>query len=321
MPDRAVAAIDCGTNSTRLLIADRDGHPLERLMKITRLGQGVDRRRFLDPQAIDRTLGVLTRYRAAMDRHGVGQVRMTATSAARDASNHDDFFSAATAVVGVAPELLSGEEEGRLSFAGATAGLPADGVDSGLYLVADIGGGSTELAVGPVGGSGHPSEARSAPLAICSLDVGCVRITERYLHGDPPAADELAAATRRVERLLVEASAEQPVLAAADHLIGLAGTVAALAALDQGLVGYERAAVHHYRLRREAVDGLLETLASESVATRLARPSMEAARADVIVGGAIVLSALLRHFRLAWCLTSEADILDGLVMSLLRPDL
>ncbi|MCU4187065.1 Ppx/GppA family phosphatase [Acidiferrimicrobium sp. IK] len=306
MPERAVAAIDCGTNSTRLLVADLDGRPLERLMRITRLGKGVDQTRTLDPQAVQRTVAVLREYREVMDRHGVGPVRMTATSAARDASNRQEFFSAATEAAGAAPELLTGDEEGQLSFAGATAQLPA----GGQYLVADIGGGSTELAVGP--GQGRP-------VAVRSLDVGCVRLTERFLHADPPEPEEIADATAEVDRLLAAASRDQPAFGQGRQLIGLAGTVAALAALDQGLVGYDRDALHHYRLTREAVDGLLAALASEPVAARVARPSMEKARADVIVGGAIVLSALLRHFQMGECLTSEADILDGLVMSLLRP--
>jgi exopolyphosphatase / guanosine-5'-triphosphate,3'-diphosphate pyrophosphatase len=305
---RALAAVDCGTNSTRLLVADASGRPLERLMRITRLGYGVDRTKALDPGAIDRTVAVLREYRTVMDDLGVGAVRITATSAARDATNREDFFAAATEAVGARPELLGGEAEGALSFAGATAELdPA----AGPYLVVDIGGGSTELAVGP-----DPARAPSAPIAVRSLDVGCVRLTERFLHGDPPTGDEIAAAAAHVDALLRDATDQQPALRGASRMVGLAGTVASLAALDQGLVGYDRDRLHHYALSRRSVEHLLAGLAGESVEARRRRPGMEAARADVIVGGALVLDRLLRHFSLDGCVTSEADILDGLIMSL-----
>lgn len=277
-------------------------------MRITRLGYGVDRTRALDPVAIDRTVAVLREYRRVMDGHGVVAVRITATSAARDATNRADFFDAASEVIGARPELLGGEAEGALSFAGATAELDPAG---GPYLVADIGGGSTELAVGPDSGG-----APAGPVAVRSLDVGCVRITERFLHSDPPAEEEIAAAVAHVDALLHEATAQQPALRAAVRMVGLAGTVAALASLDQGLAGYDRDRLHHYALSRLSVERLLGALSGEAVEARRRRPGMEEARADVIVGGALVLDRLLRHFDLDGCLTSEADILDGLIMSL-----
>ena len=301
---RAVAAIDCGTNSTRLLVADASGATLERLMRITRLGAGVDRTGELDPEAVARTIAVLREYREVMDAHGVGAVRITATSAARDAANRDAFFGPATDAVGAAPELLSGDDEGRLSFAGATAELAA----TGPVLVADIGGGSTELAAGTAG---------AAPVAVRSLDVGCVRVTERCLRGDPPTGDELAEATAHVQALLDGAFAELPALASVDRLVGLAGTVAALVALDQRLEAYDRARVHHAILRRDTVEALLTDLAAETADARRRRPGMEAARADVIVGGTIVLAALMRRAGVDECLHSEADILDGMVAGLL----
>ena len=172
-----VAAIDCGTNSTRLLVSE-DGRPLERRMRITRLGQGVDATGRLAPEAVERTLGTLRQYRQVMDQLGVERVRVTATSAARDAENRAELVDAVESVVGVHPELLSGEEEGRLSFLGATSGLdPAEGP----FLVVDIGGGSTELVVGT-----------EEPTGVVSVDVGCVRLTEKFLHGDPPAPEELS---------------------------------------------------------------------------------------------------------------------------------
>jgi exopolyphosphatase/guanosine-5'-triphosphate,3'-diphosphate pyrophosphatase len=309
----AVAAIDCGTNSTRLLVAGSEGTPLERLMTITRLGAGVDRTHALAGDAVERTVAVLRRYREVMDRHGVGPVRMTATSAARDATNREAFFAASEAAVGVEPELLDGEEEGRLSFAGATAGLD---VSTGPWLVADIGGGSTELAAGPVAGEG---EARLSPTAVCSIDMGCVRITERFLAGDPPGRDGMARARDHIAAELADAGDAHPEFAAAAEMVGLAGTVAAAAALDQRLDHYDRAAVHHHRLRADVVAGLLDELAPLDAGRRRARPGMERERADVIVGGLLVLDGLLRHFGMDGCLASEADILDGLVMSLVGP--
>jgi exopolyphosphatase/guanosine-5'-triphosphate,3'-diphosphate pyrophosphatase len=301
----AVAAIDCGTNSTRLLIAGSKGEALERCMRITRLGQGVDQRRRLARDAIERTISVLREYRVRMDRFGVLRARVTATSAARDATNREDFFRAVTDTVGVRPELLTGEEEGRLSFRGATAEL--DQV-SAPWLVADIGGGSTELIVG--------TDPRARPAAVASLDIGCVRISERFLWSDPPRSDQLAQARRFVAEVLDSATAERPILATARTLVGLAGTVAALAAIDQGLGTYDRDRVHHYLLTRDAVERLLSILASEPTSARRRRPGVEHDRADVIVGGTVVLAELMRHFGFDTCLTSEADILDGLVSTL-----
>jgi exopolyphosphatase/guanosine-5'-triphosphate,3'-diphosphate pyrophosphatase len=307
-PDAPVAAIDCGTNSTRLLVAGPGGATLERLMRITRLGEGVDREHRLAPDAMARTVSVLGEYRQVMDAFGVQKVRMTATSAARDAANRDEFFEAATRAVGVRPELLAGDEEGRLSFLGATAELDPGGAP---WLVADIGGGSTELVVGP-----GPDDD---PLAVCSLDVGCVRISERFLRSDPPGPEEMAAARHFVAELLTSASAHHPVFGTARTLVGLSGTVAALAAIDQGIDSYDRDRVHHYRLARDTVEGLLTTLAGEPTAARRRRAGVEHERADVIVGGTVVLAALMSHFDFEACLTSEADILDGLVSGLLQP--
>ena len=301
----AVAAVDCGTNSTRLLVAGRDG-TVERLMRITRLGEGVDVTRRLNPDAIERTIGALKEYRRVMDNHDVRRVRMAATSAARDALNRDDFFSAAESVVGVRPELLGGEEEGRLSFVGATYHLDPE---SGPWLVADIGGGSTEIAFG--------DEAGGKPSVVRSLDVGCVRITERFLNEDPPTPDSVQRARDFVSGLLTETTAAQPSLLEASTLLGLAGTVAALAAIEQGLERYDRSRVHHHALTRTTVDGLLEALAGETASDRRRRQGMESERADVIVGGAVVLSEIMRHFGFESCLTSEADILDGMVLGLL----
>ena len=298
---KTVAAIDCGTNSTRLLIHDGT-QALERRNTITRLGQGVDAGGRLAPEAIERTAAVLAEYRTVMDRHGVSAVRMTATSAARDALNREDFFAAAEAAVGVRPELLSGIDEGQLSFRGATADLdPA----LGPFLVVDIGGGSTEFCYGT-------TECEAA----MSVDMGCVRMTEKYLHGDPPGADELASCLSVVELHIDDVVREMPQIVGARTFVGLAGTVSATASVEQGLAVYDRDRIHHFVLEKAAVEDVFRTLATESRRERIHNPGLEPARADVIVGGLCILVKVMRQLGFGECLVSEADILDGLVMSL-----
>jgi exopolyphosphatase/guanosine-5'-triphosphate,3'-diphosphate pyrophosphatase len=301
----ALAAIDCGTNSTRLLVTDGEGHALERLMRITRLGRGVDATGELAAEGVEATLAVLREYRGVLDRRGVDRVRMTATSAARDASNRELFFGPAAAIVGTEPELLRGDEEGRLSFVGATAELdPA----RGPFLVVDIGGGSTEFAIGAGGGEG--------PDGVISVDIGCVRLTEKFLHRDPPAPEELSQTLSVVRDHLDDVARELPGARDARTLVGLAGTVTTIAAIEVGLQTYDRDRVHHFVLTREAAEDVFRTLATEPRARRVHNPGLEEARADVIVGGAAVLVAVLRYFERDECLVSEADILDGLVRSL-----
>jgi exopolyphosphatase / guanosine-5'-triphosphate,3'-diphosphate pyrophosphatase len=300
-----LAAIDCGTLSTRLLISTPTADPVVRLMRVTGLGQGVDQARALQPAAIERALSVLREYRGLMDRHGVSAVRMVGTSALRDAANRASFSKAAEEIVGAPLSLLSGQEEAALSFAGATAELNAQ---DGPWLVADIGGGSTELVVGP-----EPSGSRS-------LDLGCVRVTERLLHHDPPTAEELDGAGSWLRSQFRAVEVEVPALRLAHVLVGLAGTVSALASYDQSLELYDRDAVHHYRLSRKAVERALSDLASRPATARAALPGIEPARAPVIVGGALVLETLMSYFGFEECLVSESDILDGLVLSLIRLD-
>lgn len=294
------AAIDCGTNSTRLLISD-GVTPVERLMRITRLGAGVDRNGRLDPAAVERTMAVLHEYQEVMERHEVAGLRIAATSAARDASNRDDFFGPASELLGVTPELLSGSEEAELSFVGATTGL-----DSGVgrSLVVDIGGGSTEFAVG----ADHVQGS-------LSTDMGCVRMTEKYLHHDPPLAEELSNCLAEVEQHLDDVTREVPGSQDAARFIGLAGTVTTVAAVEIGLAEYDRDAIHHFRLTREAAEDVFRTLATEALADRVHNPGLERARADVIVGGCCILVGIFRYFGFEECLVSEADILDGLVLS------
>ncbi len=304
VPGAPAAAIDCGTNSTRLLVAYPRGPIVESVNRITRLGQGVDQTRRLAPEAIERTLAVLRDFKRIIDQHGVSRIRMTATSAARDAVNREEFFAAAEQIVGLRPELIAGDEEGRLSFAGATSDLDPGG---GPWLIVDIGGGSTELVVGPGPDGG--------PLAVRSLDMGCVRMTERFLLSDPPEPEQMEAARRFSSSLLQQAVEEEPSFRLGTSLVGLAGTVSALARLDEQLDVYDRDKLHHHLLTAGRVVELRDSLAAVSSATRRNRRGMEPGRADVIVGGAIVLAEVMRLLEFAECLTSEADILDGLVLS------
>lgn len=304
-PGSAVAAVDCGTNSTRLLVVDGEGQPAARLMRITRLGQGVDSNRSLGDQAIERTVAVLEEYRSVMDALDVAQARMVATSAVRDASNGQVFLDAASKAIGVTAELLSGREEGQLAYIGATAGLPPGLGDD---VVLDIGGGSTELIVRDRG------EVR-----VVSLALGCVRLTERHLAHDPPLPEELLAANSTISAEMnqaVRAVPELDRLRPESRLIGLAGTVSTLAMLDQGLTEYEWDRVHHSVLGARAVKHWVDVLAREPAAARVRRPGMVPGREDVIVGGAAVLRAVMERFGFLECLVSEADILDGLVASL-----
>ena len=296
-----VAAIDCGTHSTRLLIHDGTD-TLERLMTITKLGQGVDGSGRLHPDAIQRTIDCLASYREVMDRFDVERVRITATSAARDASNADEFFDAAEAVVGTRPELLSGLEEGTLSFVGATSEL--DSAD-GPFLVFDIGGGSTEFSFG--------SDTCTSAM---SLDIGSVRLSEKYIESDPPAPEELVACLSIAEAHIDDVAREMPEAFGARTFVGLAGTVSAAAMIEIGLPAYDRDVVHHFRLTKEAAEDVYRTVATENRADRAHNPGLEPGRLDTIVAGMCILVRIMRYFGMEEVLVSESDILDGLVQSL-----
>jgi exopolyphosphatase/guanosine-5'-triphosphate,3'-diphosphate pyrophosphatase len=317
-PASAVAAVDCGTNSTRLLVAGPDGETLARLMTITRLGRGVDASGRLSADAIARTVEVLAGYRKVMDDHRVRGVKAVATSAVRDAGNGAEFLSAAAAVLGTRPAVLSGGEEGRLSFAGATATLdPA----RGPFAVLDIGGGSTELVVGGAGGqAGDHRAGDERGLVARSVNVGCVRVTERWLRSDPPSRADLDEARLQV-RDLMQGAVEATGATRARTLVGLAGTVSAAAVLDLGLDSYRRDLVHHHLLGRASVEELLEQLARIPSAERATRKGVEPDRADVIVGGLVVLAVSMELLGARECLVSESDILDGLAGELLAPRL
>lgn len=305
-----VAAIDCGTNSTRLLVVDGDGHTLERLMRITRLGQGVDATHRLQATAIERTVGVLGEFRDVMVGLGVVRGRLVATSAARDATNGDEFLEAATRATGFRAELLDGQAEGRLAYAGATVGLePGPGDD----VVVDIGGGSTELVV-----------ARGGQVQAVSINMGCVRLSERYLRCDPPTADELAAAAEVVDGqldLALQTFAPLAALRPTSRLVGLAGTVSTVGALELDLHTYDRDRLHHSVISAVRVAHWLKVLAQETAARRAERAAMDPGREDVIVGGVLILQRVMQRLGFDQCLVSESDILDGLAASQLGESL
>lgn len=296
-------AVDLGTNSTRMLVVDTaSGGVLDRRMTITRLGQGVEQTGALADDAVQRVIDCLSDYRSAMDAHGVKQVRAVATSACRDAGNRDEFFERVETTLATPPELLSGDEEGRLAFAGATAVLdPADGP----FLVVDIGGGSTEFVYG-----------HSVAEAGLSCDIGCVRLTEQYVRHDPPLAEELADCLAICEAHLDDVARRIPQAAAARTLVGLAGTVSTAAAVEIGLACYDRERIHHFRLSKSAVEDVYRTLATEPLADRIHNPGLAPERAEVIVGGLSILVRVMRYFGFEECLVSESDILDGIIAEL-----
>ncbi|MGO8957711.1 MAG: exopolyphosphatase [Streptosporangiaceae bacterium] len=308
-----VAAIDCGTNSLRLLIADIDParHSLtdvQRRMEIVRLGQGVDATGRLAPEALDRTFRVLAEYAAEITAAGARPVRMVATSAIRDASNAAEFTQGVHRLLGEEPEVVTGDEEARLSFAGATAEL-ADGARLvPPYLVVDIGGGSTEFVLG-----GEPKKA-GGPTAI-SVDIGCVRLTERYLHSDPPTSSEVQSATADIDSALGEVAATVPV-EAAGTLVGLAGSVTTITAIALGLPVYDSARTHHAWITADAVHAVTEQLLGQTREQRAAIGSLHPGRVDVIGAGALVLDRVMRRFGFAEYITSEHDILDGIAWSI-----
>jgi exopolyphosphatase / guanosine-5'-triphosphate,3'-diphosphate pyrophosphatase len=302
----AVAAIDCGTNSTRLLVADADGRELLRLMRITRLGQGVDRENTLAPEAITRTVDVLREFRRSMDGLGVDRVRMVATSAVRDAENGAVFSEAAREAVGAAPEVLTGLEEGKLAYRGASADLVPFAGDT---LVVDIGGGSTEITLG-----------RGGSVSSVSLQLGCVRLTERFLTSDPPAPDDIVATRIAIADALTWGEQQMPELLALDprrRLVGLAGTVSTLASLQLHLAEYDVDRLHHATISLKEVVELCDMLASLSVAERSRLVGMVPGRADVILGGALVLEVVAARYQCPEVIVSEKDILDGIVLSML----
>ncbi|WP_026212392.1 Ppx/GppA phosphatase family protein [Longispora albida] len=301
-----VAAIDCGTNSVRLLIADLRGGALSELvreMRIVRLGEGVDRTGRLAPAAIERTRLALEEYAGLIKEHGADRVRMVATSASRDAENAGEFVAMVRSVLGIDPEVVSGDEEARLSFTGAVRGLETEGP----YLVVDIGGGSTEFVVGD-------REVESA----ISVDIGCVRMTERHIHADPPSTVELADATAditaTVERALGAVGGGRGLT-----LVGLAGSVTTIAGIWLGLTRYEPKSIHHAVVPAAGVADVVDRLIGMDHDTRLAIPIMHPGRADVIIAGGLILRTIMERTGAGAVIASESDILDGIAWGL-SPD-
>ena len=310
---RRVAAVDCGTNSLRLLVADVDVGRGEltdvaRRMEIVRLGQGVDQTGRLASAALTRTAGVLRDYADVIAAAAARSVRMVATSATRDASNTAEFTRQVKEILGVAPEVLTGSEEALLSFTGATAELAAAG-DSGPYLVADIGGGSTEFVLGNV------VPRRDGPPRAISVNIGCVRMTERHLHSDPPTGAELAGATADIDAALDAVTGAVPVWQART-LIGLAGSVTTVAGIAMGLPAYDAARIHHARVCSADVHEVARSLLAQTRATRAGIGVMHPGRVDVIGGGALILDRIVQRFGFSEVLVSEHDILDGIAWSL-----
>jgi exopolyphosphatase/guanosine-5'-triphosphate,3'-diphosphate pyrophosphatase len=316
-----VAAIDCGTNSIRLLITDLDGpagRDVVRQMRIVRLGEDLDRTGRLAPQALARTFAACEDYAALIEQHGAERLRFCATSAARDAGNAGEFTAGVRSRLGVDPEIVSGDEEARLSYAGAVLDLgPGDPFRN---VVVDIGGGSTEFVAG-VGAEATEWE---------SLDVGSVRLTERHLHADPPTADEVARASRDVDRALDSLSVNLQVGGirrvgdswdVGGSLVGVAGSITTIAAHTLGLAEYDAERIHLARLAVDDVLASCEALIHARIAERRAMPFMHPGRADVIGGGALVLWRVLVRAAPSLpepsLLVSEHDILDGIAWSLL----
>jgi exopolyphosphatase/guanosine-5'-triphosphate,3'-diphosphate pyrophosphatase len=308
-----VAAIDCGTNSIRLLVAEVDAAErrlvdLARVMTIVRLGEGVDRTGRLSDAALERTFAACEAYAATIAEHRCRSVRFVATSASRDAHNRQQFIDGVRERIGVEPEVVSGDEEAALSFDGATRELVAGGREQGPFLVLDIGGGSTEFVLG----TQRPKAARS-------VDMGCVRLTERHLNDDPPTAEQVAAARADVDAL-IDLAAQTVRLRQARSIVGLAGSVTTVAAIALGLDEYDSTRIHGARIPTADVARIADELLAMTRAERAALGVMHPGRVDVIGGGALVLSRILERVGAPEVLVSEHDILDGIAWSLIdRP--
>ncbi|MDQ0713877.1 exopolyphosphatase/guanosine-5'-triphosphate,3'-diphosphate pyrophosphatase [Streptomyces luteogriseus] len=308
-----VAAVDCGTNSIRLLVADADPATgelvdLDRRMTIVRLGQGVDRTGRLAPEALQRTFAACREYAGIIKEHGAERLRFVATSASRDAENRDEFVRGVLDILGVEPEVISGDQEAAFSFTGATKELAGGDHLPKPYLVVDIGGGSTEFVVG----DDRVGAARS-------VDIGCVRMTERHLVrdgvvSDPPTEEQIAAMRADIEAALDLAEQTVP-LREARTLVGLAGSVTTVSAIAQELPEYDSEAIHHSRVSHDRVREITEWLLRSTHAERAAVPSMHPGRVDVIGAGALVLLSIMERIGAQEVVVSEHDILDGIAWS------
>jgi exopolyphosphatase/guanosine-5'-triphosphate,3'-diphosphate pyrophosphatase len=299
-----VAAIDCGTNSIRLLIADVSGanfHEVSRDMEIVRLGQGVDKTGQFHPDAIERTLAAVDKYASEISRRGVERIRFCATSATRDATNRELFISGVIERLGIEPEVISGEEEAHLSFMGATKELP----DSlAPFLVVDIGGGSTEFVFG-----------NRSVIAARSVNIGCVRMTERHFSNDPASATEINAARADIQSAIATA-AEVVDIRAAKSLVAVAGTATTVAAAALALPQYDRYSIHLSRISAAQTHEVSEMFLKMTRSERAALGYMHPGRVDVIGAGSLVLDEIIKATGVKEFIASESDILDGIAWSL-----
>jgi len=318
-----VAAIDCGTNSLRLLIADIDPASrqltdVQRRMEIVRLGEGVDATGRLAPDALARTFAMLGEYAQAIADSRAAAVRLVATSATRDASNAEEFTAGVQRILGVDPEVVTGADEAYLSFSGATAELGSDsqegtpespGRPEPPFLVVDIGGGSTEFVFGEADADSEHS------LSAVSVNIGCVRLTERHLHDDPPTRDQIASATEDIDAALATVADSMPA-GSARTLVGLAGSVTTLTAIALDLTVYDPARIHHARISADRVHAVTANLLGKNHAQRTAMTVIHPGRIDVIGAGALVLDRVMDRFGFSEMVASEHDILDGIAWSI-----
>ena len=300
--DTPVAVLDFGTNTTRLLITNGTSVDI-RTHRITGLGRGLGKTDRLSEEGIGRVLDAVNEFKSLISENGVQRIRAVATSAARDAVNRADLFEPVSAALNHELELLSGEEEARYGFLGATAGLPST---DGPFLVIDIGGGSTEFSYGT-----HAAEIHR------SVDMGSVRFMEQFFINDPPKPEELSGAIQVARLHLDDIDRDHAIMGTAKSVVGVAGTITTIAAVEIGLEPYDPQIIDGFVLSRRAAEDVFRTLATESLEMRKYNPGLEAARADVIVAGCCILVAVMRHWELEECLVRESDLLDGLAFELL----
>jgi len=300
--DTPVAVLDFGTNTTRLLITNGTSVDI-RTHRITGLGRGLGKTDRLSEEGIGRVLDAVNEFKSLISENGVQRIRAVATSAARDAVNRADLFEPVSAALNHELELLSGEEEARYGFLGATAGLPST---DGPFLVIDIGGGSTEFSYGT-----HAAEIHR------SVDMGSVRFMEQFFINDPPKPEELSGAIQVARLHLDDIDRDHAIMGTAKSVVGVAGTITTIAAVEIGLEPYDPQIIDGFVLSRRAAEDVFRTLATESLEIRKYNPGLEAARADVIVAGCCILVAVMRHWELEECLVRESDLLDGLAFELL----
>ena len=299
--DEIFAAIDIGSNSTNLLIVDQSGQTLERIVRSTRLGANIATTGALSAESMQRTLECLSEYESLIKQHKVSRRRTVATAACRVANNTSQFFAEVKKISGTEPELISGEIEGALSFVGATSSLD----EKMATLVIDIGGASTELMVG----------TEALDFAV-SLPLGAVNLTEAELHRDPPRPEELTNAISLVSDAIDDVAHNYPLIGQIDRVVGVAGTIVTVAAVEVGQKTFDPSALHKLKLSREAVEDVFRTLATERLSDRVFNPGLPRDRADIIVGGCCVLVAVMRRLQISEIVVSQYNLLDGLISEL-----